>query len=86
MAITDNEASYEITTVGNYTFSVTVSDETGNFTTREFTFEVTESDVDSTLAYKVIGTVLIVISVLVLAGVIIYFIVSKVKLDKELKK
>ena len=86
LATTDNEVSYEITTVGNYTFSVTVTDETGNFTTREFKFEVTESDVDSTLAYKVIGTVLIVISVLVLAGVIIYFIVSKVKLDKELKK
>ena len=86
LTTTENEVSYEITTVGNYTFSVTVTDETGNFTTREFKFEVTESDVDSTLAYKVIGTVLIVISVLVLAGVIIYFIVSKVKLDKELKK
>ena len=86
LAITDNEVSYEITTVGSYTFTVTVTDESGNFTPREFKFEVTEEEPDATFVYKVIGTVLIVISVLVLAGVIIYFIVAKVKLDKELKK
>ena len=83
---TDEEIAYEITETGTYTFSVTVTDESGNFTTREFTFEVTDEEVDPTLTYQIIGTVLIVISVLVLAGVIIYFVVSKVKLDKELKK
>ena len=83
---TDTEIAYEITETGTYTFTVTVTDESGNFTPREFTFEVTDEEVDPTLTYQIIGTVLIVISVLVLAGVIIYFVVSKVKLDKELKK
>ena len=83
---TDEEIAYEITETGTYTFTVTVTDESGNFTPREFTFEVTDEEVDPTLTYQIIGTVLIVISVLVLAGVIIYFVVSKVKLDKELKK
>lgn len=80
------QLSYKIDSVGSYTLTVTVTDEVGNYTTQDFTFEVTEDTVNSGTAYKVIGTILIVISVLVLAGVIIYFIVSKVKLDKELKK
>ena len=83
---TETEIAYEITAVGTYTFTVTVTDEQGNFTPREFTFEVTNEASDPTLTRQIIGTVLIVISVLVLAGVIIYFVVSKVKLDKELKK
>lgn len=83
---TENSLTYNIEEVGNYTFSVTVTDEAQNSITREFKFEVTEETQDPTITYKVIGTVLIVISVLLLAGVIIYFIVSKVKLDKELKK
>ena len=83
---TDEEIAYEITETGTYTFTVTVTDESGRFTPREFTFTVTDEEVDPTLTYQIIGTVLIVISVLVLAGVIIYFVVSKVKLDKELKK
>ena len=82
----ENQVAYKITEVGNYTFTVTVTDEAGNAATREFSFEVTEETYDATITYRVIGTVLIVISVLLLAGVIIYFIVSKVKLDKELKK
>ena len=82
----ENQVAYKITEVGNYTFTVTVTDEAGNAATREFSFEVTEETYDPTITYRVIGTVLIVISVLLLAGVIIYFIVSKVKLDKELKK
>ena len=82
----EDTIAYKITEVGTYTFSVTVTDEAGNYTTREFTFEVTEETHDPTFTYQVVGTILIVVSVLLLAGVIIYFIVSKVKLDKELKK
>lgn len=72
--------------VGSYTLTIEVEDAVGRVTTEEFTFDVTTETRDSTETYKIVGTVLIVVSVLVLAGVIIYFIVSKVKLDKELKK
>lgn len=82
----ENQLAYLIEEVGNYTFTITVTDEAGNATSREFSFEVTEETYDATITYRIIGTVLIVISVLLLAGVIIYFVVSKVKLDKELKK
>lgn len=82
----DNELVYEITEVGEYTFTITVQDENNNFDTRDFTFTVSEQEVDPAFVYEVVGIVLIVISVLVLVGVIVYFVVSKVKLDKELKK
>ena len=78
--------TYRITETGTYTFTVTVTDPSGNFYPREFEFTVTDEAPDATMVYQIVGTVLIVISVLVLAGVIIYFVVSKVKLDKELKK
>jgi len=73
--------------VGSYKLEVNVKDNVGNSAkTESFTFEVTAKSTDNTMTYKVVGTVLIVVSVVILAGVIVYFIVSKVKLDKELKK
>ncbi len=77
---------YTIDEVGSYTLTVTVTDEADNTTSETFDFEVTEEETEDGYLYWVIGTVLVVISVLLLAGVVIYFIISKVKLDKELKK
>ena len=82
----ENELVYEITEVGEYTFTITVQDEHNNVETREFTFSVHEEETDPNAVYQIVGIILIVISVLVLVGVIVYFVVSKVKLDKELKK
>ncbi len=78
--------SFEEYGEGTYKLTVEVEDAVGRVTTEEFTFDVSTKTKDSKETYKVVGTILIVISVLVLAGVIVYFIVSKVKLDKELKK
>ena len=84
---TDDEIAYKVTEAGVYTFKVIASDEAGNFNDSvTFDFDFTVEDTSPTNVNQIIGTVLIVISVLVLAGVIIYFVVSKVKLDKELKK
>lgn len=82
----ENELVYEITEVGEYTFTITVQDEHNNVETREFTFSVHEEETDPNAVYQIVGIILIVISVLVLVGVIVYFVVSKVRLDKELKK
>lgn len=77
----------EFTQVGTYKLTIEVTDAVGHKSTHEgFSIEVTEKSTDAVMTYKVIGTILIVISVLILVGVIVYFIVSKVKLDKELKK
>ena len=65
---------------------ITVEDAAGNTATKDFTITVAEESKDATSVYKFVGTILIVFSVLVLVGVVVYFVVSKVKLDKELKK
>ena len=77
---------YDLQNVGTYTLTVEMTDKIGNKTTKTFSIEVTAKAQDAVMTYQVVGTILIVVSVLVLAGVVIYFIVSKVKLDKELKK
>ena len=82
----DNELVYEINEVGEYTFTITVQDEHNNIDTRDFTFSIHDEETDPNAVYQIVGIILIVISVLVLVGVIVYFVVSKVKLDKELKK
>ncbi len=77
---------FNITQTGNYTLTFETRDAAGNKQTYEKKFTVEEKTQDTQMVYQTVGTILIVISVVVLAGVIIYFIVSKVKLDKELKK
>lgn len=77
---------FDLDEIGTYTLTVEIEDAVGWTTTETFSIEVTARATDTTTIYKIIGTILIVISVLVLVGVIVYFIVSKVKLDKELKK
>lgn len=71
---------------GTYTLTVRVYDNNGNYQDETVVVTVNPNEVNPDLVYQIIGTILIVISVLLLAGVIIYFVVSKVKLDKELKK
>ena len=72
--------------IGSYKLSITIADTVGNTTTETRSFEVTSATRDTTPVYQIVGIILIVVSVLVLVGVIVYFIISKVKLDKELKK
>lgn len=83
---TETELVYDLTEVGSYTLTIEVEDAVGNTTTETYEFEVVAKTKDATKTYQVVGTVLIVLSVVILAGVIVYFVVSKVKLDKELKK
>ncbi len=78
--------SFKLDQVGTYELKIEATDTHGNVGTWTKRITVSAKAQDSTTTYRVIGTVLIVVSVVVLAGVVIYFIVSKVKLDKELKK
>ena len=70
---------------GNYTLSITVTDDAGITGSSSVSFTVTTDDTDPVNVTEVLGGVLIGISVALLAGVVIYFIVSKVKLDKREK-
>lgn len=84
--ISDDVYEISMDEVGSYTLTVEVKDKVGNTTTKTFNYDVVAKSKDSKVTYQVVGTILIVVSVVLLAGVIVYFIVSKVKLDKELKK
>lgn len=78
--------SYKLTSAGSYVLRISVTDEAGNKTTEKVNFEVvTESSEDSEGAGAWVGGVLIGISVALLVGVVAYFVVSKVKLDKKEK-
>ena len=79
------EYEYELTEVGNYTVTITVTDKAGRTGSDSFSFEVTSDGGDPINVQEVLGGVLIGLSVVVLAGVVVYFVVSKVKLDKRAK-
>lgn len=76
---------YNIETAGEYTITFSAKDANGNTGTFERTFTVNEPSNEGLSQTEVIGTVLIVVAVLVLGGVIVYFVVSKKKLDKMYK-
>ena len=77
---------YELEEVGNYTVSITVTDQAGNTSeAATFSFDVTSEGSDPVDVQEVLGGILIALSVAVLAGVVVYFVVSKVKLDKRAK-
>lgn len=82
----DGYYSFELETAGTYELEIIVKDAVGNETSKTLNFTVEAEEKDTVEVYKVIGIVLIVVSCLILAGVIVYFVIAKVKLDKELKK
>ena len=83
---TDLNFQYTITTAGEYNVVIEISDTTGKVATYDdIDFSVSENPNNGMSAEEILGTILIVISVLLLVGVITYFIVSKKKLEKRMK-
>ncbi len=80
----DCEFEFNLEEVGTYELEIKINDESYNYKTETISFEVEAKAGDPNVVSTVVGIVLIVVSVLVLAGVVTYFVVSKVKLDKEL--
>ena len=76
----------ELEQAGTYQLTISVKDEAGNETSRTYSFEVTTDEKSAVNVTEVMGGVLIGLSVAILAGVVIYFVVSKVKLDKKEKR
>ena len=87
----DNLLHYEFTTSGTYTLTLTVNDKVGNKYTLTKTFTVSTKESSQKDSSTIIGIVLIVVSALILAGVIVYFIrgtkmLPKKKAQKTTKK
>ena len=78
--------THTLKSAGDYTMTITITDEAGNKATRTVSFTVSTESSDPVNVTEVLGGILIAVSVVALAGVVIYFIVSKVKLDKKEKR
>ncbi len=78
--------THKLESAGSYTLTITIKDKAGNESSQSVSFEVTTDDKKEVNVKEVMGGVLIGLSVAILAGVVIYFVVSKVKLDKKEKK
>lgn len=70
---TDTDA-YKFTKIGNYTVEYTVYDKVGNSAVRSYTITVVAAKVNNPISTKIISTILIIVGVLLIAGVILYFV------------
>lgn len=76
---------FKLEDAGEYELTFTVKDSAGNQSKVVKTFTIAEKGEQTFSKEEVVGVVLIVLSVVVLAGVIVYFIISKRKMDKLYK-
>lgn len=79
---------YEISEVGTYQVTFTLTDDAGNVTTLVKEFAVTAEGADKEFPTEVVGIVLLVLAILILGGVVAYFILTrkKVKSPEQIKK
>lgn len=64
---------WTISGVGDYRLTITVKDDNGNTTTKDINFKVASKTEPKSIKDEVVGIVLIVASVIVLGGVILFF-------------
>ncbi len=76
---------HDLDQAGDYTLTISVRDAAGNRAEKSVSFTVSTDATTPVNVQEVLGGILIGLSVAVLAGVVIYFVVSKVKLDKKEK-
>ena len=76
---------FEFTTAGTYTINITASDSVGNSYTLSKTFKVTTVEASASESSKVLGIVLISVSIVILACVVIYFVRGTKFLPKRRK-
>lgn len=79
---------YELSEAGTYTVKFTLTDEAGNVTNVERSFVVVAEGADKEFPTEVVGIILLVLAILILGGVVAYFIITrkKVKSPEQIKK
>lgn len=79
---------YEISEVGTYQVTFTLTDDAGNVTTLVKEFAVTGEGAGKEFPTEVVGIILLVLAILILGGVVAYFIITrkKVKSPEQIKK
>lgn len=76
---------YTFDKAGTYTITFTVSDGVGMTGKLSTTFKVSATETGTTDAAKILGTVLIIVSIVILAGVVVYFVKGTKMLPKRNK-
>lgn len=71
--------NWDLTDTGTYSLQITITDEADNSKTYKYSIEVPADDAETKTISPVVGTILIVVSVVILAGVVVYFVVSSRK-------
>ena len=79
----ENIYSYTLEEAGSYTLEITAKDDAGNTNTKTIVFTASDDVKEGIDKEEIIGIVLIVACVLVLAGVIIYFVTSRKRRIKK---
>ncbi len=70
----DTNKGYTFTKTGNYTVEYVVYDKVGNSSVTSYTINVSAAKVNNPVSTKIISTILIIVGVLLIAGVILYFV------------
>ncbi|MBQ7307204.1 MAG: hypothetical protein IJW82_01610, partial [Clostridia bacterium] len=81
--------AFKLTNSGDYTLTITANDGQGHTNSESKTITVLTEEYESKVNTEVLGIVLIVVSLLILGGVIFFFIKTrdrKPKVEKETKK
>lgn len=73
----DDIYSYKFTNAGTYTLKYALKDDSNNPDDMSYTFEVKGNTASTSISEKAWGIGLIVLSVIILAGVVIYFVKTK---------
>ena len=83
-----DDYTYTFDKIGDYKFTVKLTDKAGNTTGNEHSYKITVNEKEETVnpINNTTGTILIVTSVVVLGGVVIYFVVSGRKMSASTKK
>ena len=76
---------FKLEDAGEYELKFTVKDSAGNESEVVKTVSIAEKGESNLTSAESLGIVLIVVSVVVLAGVVVYFVISKKKMDKLYK-
>lgn len=68
------EYVYTLTEAGKYTISISAKDKAGNEEVKTYTLDLSAEEVTASTTTEVLGTILLVLSILVLIGVVWYFV------------
>ncbi len=80
------EYVYTLSAAGKYSITISAKDKAGNEEIKSYTLDLSAEEVTASTTTEVFGTILLVISILVLVGVVWYFVKPAPKSKKDKKK